>query len=274
MSANRKYGLTLLVAMCFAGNALAKTLDTTLPPPWDFTTVVTNKYWPLPVGKSFAYMTETDDGCEYNKLTVTAATKWVEIDGVLYETRVIRDQAWESEECDIPTATFKEDTNDYYAMDVTTEDIWYFGEATWAADDESEDCTDEGAWEAGVDGAVPGIVMPGSPKSGDRYQQEFSEDNAEDWGAVMRLNARVSIGAGDFEGCLVTKEWTPLAPGENEHKYYCPQAGNPGPGLVFIEELKGKTVYVEFLGEDLLLNAPGELLAFPALDDVGSCSIP
>jgi hypothetical protein len=72
----------------------------------------------------------------------------------------------------------------------------------------------------------------------------------------------------------VTREWTPLAPGENEHKFYCPQTGNPGPGLVFIEELKGRTVYVEFVGEDLYLNAPGELTPFPAMDDVGSCNIP
>ena len=38
------------------------------------------------------------------------------------------------------------------------------------------------------------------------------------------------------------KEWTPLAPGEIEHKYYA-----PGVGLVFIEELKGKTVMVELV---------------------------
>ena len=38
------------------------------------------------------------------------------------------------------------------------------------------------------------------------------------------------------------KEWTPLAPGEIEYKYYA-----PGVGLVFIEELKGKTVRVELV---------------------------
>ena len=36
--------------------------------------------------------------------------------------------------------------------------------------------------------------------------------------------------------------WTPLEPGEIEHKYYA-----PGVGLVFIEELKGKTVEVELV---------------------------
>ncbi len=54
----------------------------------------------------------------------------------------------------------------------------------------------------------------------------------------------------------------------------CPEPGNPGPGLVYIEELHGRTVNVEFIGTDLVLNAPGEFVAFPAMDDVGSCNIP
>ena len=102
--------------------------------------------------------------------------------------------------------------------------------------------------------------MLGSPSSGDRYKQEYWEDEAEDWGAVLRLNAKVSIDYLDseFEDCLMTREWTPLEPGEIEHKFYCPEDGNPGPGLMFIEELKGKTVYVEYIGADFGAPAPGE----------------
>ena len=71
----------------------------------------------------------------------------------------------------------------------------------------------------------------------------------------------------------MTREWTPLEPGEIEHKFYCPQDGNFGPGLVFIEELKGKTVYVEYVGPGPF-GAPGEDLPFPQLEAVGSCSMP
>lgn len=53
---------------------------------------------------------------------------------------------------------------------------------------------------------------------------------------------RFLIDYGDYEECLKTKEWTPLEPGQIEHKYYA-----PGVGLVFIEELKEKTVYVELI---------------------------
>lgn len=274
MNQNFRAGLPWLLLMSLSGSALATTVDVELPPPGAFTTNIDNEYWPLPVGRSFAYLAETEDGCEYNKISVTPDIKVVTIGGFAYTTLIIRDQAWESEDCDVTTATLHEDTNDFYAMEVVTKNSWYFGEETWAVDEESDDCTDEGAWEAGVDGAEPGIIMLGSPTSGDRYQQEYSEDNAEDWGAVLRLNATVSIDYGDFEACLVTREWTPLAPGEIEHKVYCPEPGNPGPGLVFIEELKGRTVDVEFIGADLVLGAPGEFDSFPALGVVGSCNIP
>ena len=117
--------------------------------------------------------------------------------------------------------------------------------------------------------------MVANRSSGDRYQQEYWEDEAEDWGAVLRLNANVSIDYGDFEACLMTREWTPLEPGEIEHKFYCPEQGGSGPaGLMFIEELKGKTVYVEYIGMDFGETAPGEGEPFPALEDVGSCTMP
>ena len=231
------------------GSALAGTVEVPLPGPGDFTTTISNQYWPFPVGvgATFAYMAETEDGCEYNKLIVTNTYMPITIDGMIYSTLIVRDQEWESEDCDSDTTILAEDTLDFYAMD-SDDNVWYFGEDTWSIDEDTEECTADGAWLAGVDDAEAGIVMLGSPRSGDRYRQEYWEDEAEDWGAVLRLNAKVSIEYGDFEDCLMTREWTPLEPGEVEHKFYCPEEGNPGPGLVFIEELKGKTVYVEYVG--------------------------
>jgi hypothetical protein len=45
----------------------------------------------------------------------------------------------------------------------------------------------------------------------------------------------VSVPYGDFSNVLVTKEWSPLSPGDVEVKYYA-----AGVGLVLTEELKGK----------------------------------
>jgi len=263
--------VTAAITMGIAsGSAMATTVEVPLPvDPLELTTNIDNQYWPLQVG-TYAYMAETEDGCEYNKLTIDGGTYTV--DG--YTVLVVRDQEWESEECDPSSATLAEDTLDYYAMD-SAKNVWYFGEDTWSIDEESEECSDEGAWLAGTGGAEAGTVMLGSPTSGDRYRQEYWEEEAEDWGAVLRLNAKISIDYLDseFEACLMTREWTPLEPGEVEHKFYCPQDGNPGPGLVFIEELKGKTVYVEYVGPDFGELAPGEGdLSFPssALD----CTMP
>ncbi len=70
-----------------SGGAMATTLEVPLPPPSAFTTTIDNQYWPLPVGAAFAYMAETEDGCEYNKLMITGETDVV--NG--YETLVVRD---------------------------------------------------------------------------------------------------------------------------------------------------------------------------------------
>ena len=118
-----------------SGSAMARTVEVPLPGPGDFTTIISNQYWPLPVGATFAYMAETEDGCEYNKLTVTSDTYEIDIDGAPYTTLIVRDQEWESEDCDPLTATLAEDTHDFYAMD-SDKNVWYFGEDTWSIDDE------------------------------------------------------------------------------------------------------------------------------------------
>ena len=74
-----------------------------------------------------------------------------------------------------------------------------------------------------------------------------TEDKAEDNARVLRLNARVDIDVGTFAGCLKTKEWSPLEHGSIEHKYYCPSGG----GLMLVNELKGGTLRVEFIGNTL-----------------------
>jgi hypothetical protein len=272
-----------------ATNVVGKTIVIENPQFNNPTALHLNSYWPLTEGMSYAYIAETEDGCEFNKLTVLADTGGYSnkfIKGI--QMRVVRDQEWEAEppdgvECaDINPniAVLKEDTLDYYAIDDAF-NTWYYGEDTWAVDDESPLCTDDGAWEAGQpageeDEAVEGVVMLSQPQPGDRYQQEFWEDEAEDWAKVNRLNGKIGD---EYSQCLVTKEWTPLEPGSVEHKYYCLTPFNSG--LVFIKELQGKTVEVEFVGADFGFGAlpgegagPGDGVDFPALDNVGSCIMP
>jgi hypothetical protein len=239
------------------------------PPPPEINEI-NNRFWPLPVGATFVYFAQTEDECSFNKVTVTTATKLI----LGVQTRVVRDQEWVTEvndegSCDLDTATLTEDTEDYYAQDASG-NIWYFGEATVAQDPETSECTTEGSWLAGgppTPDAEPGIIMLAQPRSGLRYRQELAEDVAEDMAAVLRVNASVSIDIGEFNRCVKTKEWTPLAPGEIEHKFYCFDAQGNSAGLVLIEELKGKTVKVELVGDILPEAFPNEFppTPFPAI---------
>ena len=226
---------------------------------------IDNPYWPLMPGTVFTYFSETDDGCEWNVVDITKDTG-TSIAGV--DVVVVLDLEWldESEECAVgdynpadydpsdplnednfPPGDLTEFTLDWYAQD-DGGNIWYLGEDTLSFDwDECEGTTinfppfgegcPDGSFEAGVDDAEAGIVMLAEPSKGDRYQQEYYEDIAEDWGKVLNF-----VLVDDIE-CLKTKEWTPLEPGAIEHKYYC-----PGEGLVLIEATSGgPKIWVELI---------------------------
>ena len=90
-----------------------------------------------------------------------------------------------------------EDTFDWYAQDRGGA-IWYLGEAT--AEFEGGTVTSrEGSFEAGVDGALPGVILPGKPAPGMAYRQEYYAGAAEDNGQVLSLHEMVDVPAGHFE---------------------------------------------------------------------------
>jgi hypothetical protein len=64
------------------------------------------------------------------------------------------------------------------------------------------------SWESGVDGGKPGIIMPGRPRIGDAYRQEYYPP-----GQALDEARVVSVRP------LVTLERSPLEP-QTEKKYY------------------------------------------------------
>lgn len=237
--------------------------------PYDFPAApainaINNQYWPLLEGTSFVYFAETDDGCEVNRVTIPNSPAKDDF-AEPYDTiaaRPVDDLAWFSAECD-GDYVLMEKTTDWFAQD-DSGNVWYLGEDTAAYDEEANCVSEEGAWQAGNDGAEAGIVMLGDPRVGIAYRQEYLEDEAEDMGKVLKLNALVELESpfGPFADCLVTKEWTPLERGAIEHKFYCPDSG---PGLVLVEEFKGKTVRVEYVGTSLPAGTfPSDLPSAPA----------
>jgi hypothetical protein len=192
---------------------------------------IDNLFFTLMPGTAFCYESDSEDG-EVNEVTVVtngAAACTLTIDGV--KTIVVRDAVR------LGDGTLTEDTYDFYAQD-NDGIVWYLGEAT----KECEDGNTEGTWNADPEnmgglGGIPGIIMLADPMSGNSYEQEFLEGVAEDMAQVRRLNADVT----DYcdKDCLKTKEWTPLAPGDVEHKYYAQNIEGGIGGNVRTEELKG-----------------------------------
>jgi hypothetical protein len=126
--------------------------------------------------------------------------------------------------------TLAEDTFDWYAPD-NQGNVWYFGEDTKSF--EGGTVSTEGSWEAGQNGALPGIIMLAHPKVGDTYQQENSPGVVADMARVKDLSTTVTVPYGTFTGCIKTQEWTPLETGSRAFKYYA-----PGIGIVVEEENK------------------------------------
>jgi hypothetical protein len=176
--------------------------------PAQFTTKIENEYLPLKPGTTFVY----EGGTERDEMTVTHSTKMVM--GV--ECVVVDDRAWEE-------GKLIEKTYDWFAQDDKA-NVWYFGEDTKEYENGKVTST-KGSWEAGVDGAKPGIIMQAEPKVGQTYRQEYYPGEAEDMAKVQSLDESVTVPYGSFDHVLETREWTPLEPSYDEHKYYARGVG-------------------------------------------------
>jgi len=111
-----------------------------------------------------------------------------------------------------------EKTFDWYAQD-TAGNVWYLGEDTKEYENGHVVST-HGSFEAGVDGAQPGVVMPGSPQVGMTYRQEYYAGQAEDQATVLSLDEQAGVPFGHFADVLMTKEINPLEPRHGEYKFY------------------------------------------------------
>ncbi len=195
--------------------------------PEDFVASIDNPYLAFTPGSRWVY--ESDDGSERIEVIVLEETRVV----MGITATVVRDTVYEDGE-------MVEDTYDWFAQDKDG-NVWYLGEDTTEYEG-GEAVSTEGAWEAGVDGAKPGIVMLAAPKAGDAYRQEYYAGEAEDMGRVVELGDSASVPFGEFDDLLVTEDWTPLEPEVIERKYYA-----RGIGLVLEEKVAGEEGRVELI---------------------------
>ncbi|HYI32721.1 MAG TPA: hypothetical protein VEX88_04580 [Glaciibacter sp.] len=182
--------------------------------PADFTAGSDNPYFPLEPRRQWIYQ-ETDETGTKVRVVVTVTTETRDIaNGV--EARVVRDTVTED-------GQLIEDTRDWYAQDGKG-NVWYLGEET-AEFENGELTTREGSFEAGVDGALPGIIMPAEPEVGISYRQEYYKGEAEDNGSVLAVDQQADVAQGHFDDVLLTADTITIEPDVLEYKLYAPDVG-------------------------------------------------
>lgn len=197
--------------------------------PSDFVTGIDNPWLPLIPGSTWVYESVGGEGVERIEVVVLDETR--EVMGI--PATVVRDTVTVDGE-------LVEDTYDWYAQDIDG-NVWYMGEET-AEYEDGEVISTAGAWEAGVDGALPGIVMLADPTVGDAYRQEYYPGEAEDMAEVVRVGVAAELADGSFENLIVIEEWTPLEPEVVEEKSYA-----SGVGVVLEEVVEGGSGRIELV---------------------------
>ena len=176
--------------------------------PQNFTSTIDNPYMSFIPGRKMIFEGNTEDGVEKIEIYTTHKTK--NVMGV--ETRIVWDRVWLNNE-------LREDTEDWLAQD-TKGNVWYFGEISKTVLDGKIIHT-EGSWEAGIDGAQPGIIMPGNPEVGNSYISEYLPGEAEDMIDILGVHESITTSYGTFYDCIKTRDWTALDVDADEHKFHC-----------------------------------------------------
>jgi hypothetical protein len=196
-------------------------LPSNLPPynptinPADFVALVTNPYFPLTPGKTYVYEGNRDGVPRRAEVTVTNETKVI-----LGVTCIVTRDVVTS------NTALVEKTTDWYAQDKSG-NVWYFGEDTAEYTNGAVSST-AGTWLAGVDGALPGIIMEASPKVGDAYRQEYRPKIAEDFARVQQVDGSGTWPTGNYTMIVVTEDTDLLDATKLEHKSYAPGIGYLG----------------------------------------------
>jgi hypothetical protein len=164
-------------------------------------------------------------------ITVLPETRLVEFsqDGRSYRVRTRIVQEFETADGEVDEFSYN-----FFANCEPMNDVYYFGEEVFDGEGNPED----DAWLAGVDGARPGIIMPDRAfLLGSKYHQEQAPA-AQDRARHTALGLEIEVPAGVFRDCVEITETSPLEPGEESIKVYCPNVG-----LVIDEELELIAVY-------------------------------
>jgi len=172
----------------------------------------------VPTGKSPYFILEPGRKSvfkdeEGTKLTITVLAETKVVDGVT--TRIV-------EEREEKNGQPEEISRNYFAMDKTTGDVYYFGEDVDVYKN-GKVASHGGAWLSGVEGAKFGLLMPAEAKVGDKFYQEVAPKVAMDRAEIVSVDEELKTPAGTFK-CVHVKETSPLEKGAS-HKWHAAGVG-------------------------------------------------
>jgi hypothetical protein len=182
--------------------------ETVVLDPDDFTTRIDNPYWPMVPGTTWHYV-ERESG-EKRTVTVRVTRRTRVIEGV--RARVVHDVVRDED------GVILENTWDWFAQD-SHANIWYLGERTREYED-GVPVNQEGSFQHGRAGAQAGVVVPGRPRTGCAYREEFLAGEAEDRARILSTTERIQTRFGLRHRVLQTANTTPLEPDVLENKFY------------------------------------------------------
>jgi len=175
-----------------------------------------NRYFILEPGFRLVFESKNE------KLVITVLNETKEVNGIL--TRVVEEREWKN-------GKLIEVSRNFFAICDRTKDVFYFGEKVDMYKGGKVD-NHKGAWLVGKNGAKAGLMMPGKPRVGMKYNQEIASGVAMDRAEIIKVDDVLETPAGSFSKCLLTKEGTALNLFEREFKTYA-----PGIGLIQDEKL-------------------------------------
>ena len=181
-----------------------------------------NAYFSLNPGDQLVFEGEDEEETLLLQITVLQDRQWVSFetpggDALQVRTRVVEEREWVDD-------ALVEVSRNFFALCEETGDVFYFGEEVDIYED-GEIVSHDGAWRAGVEGALPGLIAPGRFLLGARYFQEVAPGVALDRAENVAMGLTVETEAGTFEDCVEVLETTPLQPGSESTKVYCPGIG-------------------------------------------------
>ena len=167
-----------------------------------------NPYFNLTPGYQLSYSHKKDTE------VVTVLNETRVIDGVT--TRVVEDRESQN-------GQLVELTQDYYAIDSTTNDVYYFGEDVDVYKN-GKVVDHEGSWISGVKDAKFGLMMPAKPAPGQRFYQEQAPGIGMDRAEIVSNSRSIATPAGKFTNVVYVVENSPIEIGSSK-KWYAAGVG-------------------------------------------------